>query len=268
MAKLSRTLSAPRVSAQGTLESPFLKRVAQRALNMSGYRIERLYPADYSPELISVIDRVVPFTMASVARTADTCAAIEYVVEHAVSGDIVECGVWRGGSTMAIALTLLRLGVQDRDLYLFDTFAGMPEPTDADVTRGGLRAHDEWTRTQDDEHNTWAYASMVDVEQALRSTGYDPSRVHLVKGLVEETIPDRAPAQISLLRLDTDWYESSKHELVHLFPRLTPGGVLILDDYGYWEGARQATDEYLRENGIRIMLHRSDASGRVGIKQP
>lgn len=266
-AKLSRTDGAKHVNARGTIEGPFLKSMVQRALNTCGYRIERLHPLDYSPGLISVIQRVAPYTMTSAARIADTCAAVEYVVENAIPGDVVECGVWRGGSMMAIALTLQRLGVRDRDLYLFDTFTGMPQPTDADVARGGLRARDEWTRTARGRSSIWAYASAKDVEKALASTGYDRGHIHLVKGLVEETVPDQAPAHISLLRLDTDWYESTKHELVYLFPRLMPGGVLILDDYGYWEGARKATDEYVQDNGIRIMLHRSDASGRIGIKQ-
>ena len=137
------------------------------------------------------------------------------------------------------------------------------------ISREGFAAHDEWARNQEDEQgrNVWAHASLADVERTLRETGYDSERLHLVKGLVEETVPDRAPAQISLLRLDTDWYESTKHELVHLFPRISTGGVLILDDYGYWTGARKATDEYLRDNNIRIMLHRSDSSGRIGVKQ-
>lgn len=267
MAKLIRTDRMRRVNARGTIEGPFLKGVVQRALHRLGYQIERLYPVDYAPELISVIRRVTPFTMTSVARIADTCAAVEYVVSNAIPGPIVECGVWRGGSMMAIALTLQRLGVRDRDLYLFDTFAGMPQPTDVDIASGGLRAHNEWIRTQRQQGSTWAHASMADVEHSLATTGYDPGHIHLVPGRVEDTIPDQAPAAISLLRLDTDWYESTKHELVHLFPRLMPGGVLILDDYGYWEGARKATDEYVHENNVRIMLHRSDRSGRIGIKQ-
>jgi O-methyltransferase len=244
-----------------------LKRFVQRALNKGGYRLERRYPADYSPELISLIERVTPYTMTSPARLADTCGAVEYIVDNAIPGDIVECGVWRGGSMMAIALTLQRREAADRDLYLFDTFAGMPEPTDADVSREGFLARDIWTRTQDQDRNIWAYASLEDVETSLRDTGYERERIHFVKGLVEETVPDQAPSQISLVRLDTDWYESTKHELVHLFPRLSVGGVLILDDYGYWAGARRATDEYLREQNIRIMLHRSDLSGRIGVKQ-
>ena len=80
----------------------------------------------------------------------------------------------------------------------------------------------------------------------MASTGYPPDRVRYVKGPVERTIPDRLPGgPIALLRLDTDWYESTRHELLHLFPLLSPGGVLIIDDYGHWSGARKAVDEYL-----------------------
>jgi O-methyltransferase len=99
------------------------------------------------------------------------------------------------------------------------------------------------------------------------STGYPAERVHLVEGRVEDTLPAAAPEEIALLRLDTDWYESTKHELVHLYPRLSPGGVLILDDYGHYEGARRAVDEYFESAGGRPLLTRVDYTGRVGIKR-
>ena len=100
----------------------------------------------------------------------------------------------------------------------------------------------------------------------MYSTGYDKSKIHLVKGKVEETIPKTLPERIALLRLDTDWYASTKHEMLHLFPRLVPGGVLILDDYGSWLGARKAVDEYIAENKVKIFLCRVDNSGRVAVK--
>jgi hypothetical protein len=87
-----------------------------------------------------------------------------------------------------------------------------------------------------------------------------------IKGKVEETIPEQAPAQIALLRLDTDWYESTYHELVHLYPRLSPGGILIIDDYGHWAGARKAVDEYFAEHRLNLFLHRIDYTGRICIK--
>ena len=100
----------------------------------------------------------------------------------------------------------------------------------------------------------------------MLSTGYDIARTHFVAGDVEQTIPGVVPEQISLLRLDTDWYESTRHELKHLYPRLIRGGVLIIDDYGHWKGARQAVDEYLAETGAKLLLNRIDYTGRAAVK--
>ena len=87
-----------------------------------------------------------------------------------------------------------------------------------------------------------------------------------IKGKVEETIPEIIPGKISLLRLDTDWYESTLHNLNHLFPLLSKGGILILDDYGHWQGARKAVDEYLEKNNVKILLNRIDYTGRIAVK--
>ena len=112
----------------------------------------------------------------------------------------------------------------------------------------------------------WSFSPIEETRRNVLSTGYSPDRVHFVKGPVEQTIPANAPETIALLRLDTDFYESTRHELIHLFPRLVPGGVLIIDDYGHWEGARQAVDEYFKENKIRMLLNRVDYTGRIGVK--
>jgi hypothetical protein len=87
----------------------------------------------------------------------------------------------------------------------------------------------------------------------------------LIAGKVEETLPEHAPESIALLRLDTDWYESTRHELEHLFPRVVAGGVLLLDDYGHWKGSRKAVDEYFAAQGITMLLNRVDYTGRLGI---
>ena len=105
------------------------------------------------------------------------------------------------------------------------------------------------------------------VKKNIFSIGYDPEKIHFVQGKVEDTIPATIPEKISLLRLDTDWYESTKHELEHLFPRLSKGGILILDDYGHWQGARKAADEYFNNNHISIFLSRADYTGRIAVKQ-
>jgi O-methyltransferase len=191
--------------------------------------------------------------------------AVEYLVARPVPGALVECGVWRGGSVMAAALTLLRLGVTDRDLYLFDTFTGMTEPGEEDVMQTGKRAADLLASGSPDSH-VWAIAPLDQVREAVLGVGYPEERIHFVQGRVEDTLPANAPAEIALLRLDTDWYSSTKHELVHLYPRLRSEGVLIVDDYGYWRGQRRAVDEYISDNSLTLLLNRIDNSGRIALK--
>ena len=168
---------------------------------------------------------------------------------------------------MAAARILLEEGDDTRELYLYDTFAGMTDPTTADVTDKGASANRWMRRYGRDEagHSKWCNASLDDVRQNIASTGFPLDRVTFVEGPVEATIPGVAPDRIAVLRLDTDWYESTAHELTHLFPRLAPGGVLILDDYGHWQGARRAVDEYLDKAGLHLLLHRIDYTGRMAV---
>jgi O-methyltransferase len=223
------------------------------------------FPADFEESDIELCRRVGPYTMTTPPRLYALVRAVEYVAARDISGAVVECGVWRGGSMMAVALMLLRLGKTDRELYLFDTFSGMTAPTDEDVKRSGERAADLLADGSADS-DIWAIASLDEVRAAVLAVGYPEERIHFVQGPVEETLPAEAPSEISLLRLDTDWYSSTKHELVHLYPRLTTGGVLILDDYGYWQGARRAVDEYLSENELTLLLNRVDNTARIAVK--
>ena len=226
-------------------------------------RTERL-PADYDAEAKRVIRAVRPFTMTSAEKLFALILATRYVTRHGIEGDVVECGVWRGGSMQAVARTLLDAGDTSRDLHLFDTYEGMPPASEKDVRHDGRPAAD-LLASLPKTSKTWAVASLDDVREGFASVGYPAERVHFVKGLVEETVPEHAPERISILRLDTDWYESTRHELEHLYPRLVSGGVLILDDYGWWEGARQAVDEFLADSGERLLLLRA-ASGRIAVK--
>lgn len=197
--------------------------------------------------------------MTSTERIHALVHAVRHVVRNRVGGDMVECGVWKGGSVMAMALTLLQLGERERSLYLFDTFSGMTPPGDVDVDFQGQQAHVILDTVR-------CEASQQEVENAVLSTGYDREKIHFVRGRVEETIPINAPESIALLRLDTDWYESTQHELQHLFPRLARGGVIIVDDYGHWRGARRAVDEYIAQHQIPLLLHRIDYTGRIAVK--
>ena len=164
---------------------------------------------------------------------------------------------------MAVADTLKRVGETDRQLLLFDTFTGLPDPSEQDVCFSGQSAESVINDcAKFDPEVAFCIASLEEVQANMKSTGYPEENTHYFKGMVEETLPANAPEKIAILRLDTDWYESTKHELIHLFPRLVDGGVLLIDDYGHWEGARQAVDEYLTENRIGMMLHRVDYTGR------
>jgi O-methyltransferase len=222
-------------------------------------------PLDFEQSDVELYERVAGHTMTPPARIYALTRAVEYVVRRRVPGAIVECGVWRGGSMMAAALTLLRLGATDRDLYLFDTFAGMTAPGSEDVTLAGDAAADLLVGA-DPDSDLRAEAGIENVRAGMLSIGYPAEKIHLVEGAVEETLPDAAPTQIALLRLDTDWYASTKHELHHLYPRLGTGGILIVDDYGYWRGARTAVDEYLQEENVYLLLNRIDNSARIAIK--
>ncbi len=226
------------------------------------------FRSDFEPENATIIRQVQPYTMTTPDRVYALIQAVKYIAENDIKGSMVECGAWRGGSMMAAALVLQRHHRRDIDLYLYDTFEGMPPPDSNDFDSRGKAASTQLAETPRNRDSTlWAYAPLEDVRGNLARTGYDDSRLHFIKGKVEDTLPAQAPdGPIALLRLDTDWYASTKHELEHLYPKLTPGGVLILDDYGWWKGSKQAYDEYAKENGVRILLNRIDNAGRIAVK--
>jgi len=219
----------------------------------------------FDTDVQAIFAAVRSYTMTSIDRIDALVNAVRYVVGHGVPGDIVECGVWRGGSMMAIAHVLKALGTQRR-LHLFDTFAGMPPPSLHDVDLRGRAAIDILATENRQSSEVWAYSPIEDVRKNMSSTGYDGSLVRFVPGRVEDTLPSESPECISLLRLDTDWYASTLHEMRHLFPRLARGGVLIIDDYGHWQGAKRAVDEYVAENRLRLLLNRIDYTGRIAVK--
>jgi O-methyltransferase len=222
--------------------------------------------ASLTPEEKEICGLVEGFTMTSVERVVSLIDAVRYVVGNRISGDVVECGVWRGGSMMVIAETLKRLGDTSRDLYLYDTFEGMTAPTGKDTQFDGKPAAELFEEITA-ENGAWCDAGIDEVSRNLSRTQYPDSRIKLIEGKVEETIPSIIPHEIALLRLDTDWYESTLHELEHLYPRLVSGGVLVIDDYGHWQGAKAATDEYFsRVPGRKPFLHRIDYTGRLVIK--
>ena len=250
-----------------------IKALAQKTLNTFGYALVKTtyqtgpLPHDMDEEFQSIYEKARPHTMTSVNRMYELYKAVQYLVKASIPGDIVECGVWKGGSSIVAALTLISMGDTDRRIWLYDTFEGMPEPGEEDIRSiDGLKATQAWSTLKPNEESKWIYSPLEEVQTNIYSTGYPKANISFVKGKVEETIPANVANQIALLRLDTDWYESTYHELQHLFPRVSNQGVLIIDDYGWWKGSRTATDQYFSENNINLFLHRIDDSGRLALK--
>jgi len=226
----------------------------------------RLGLSNLEPEFRALYEQCRQYTMTSWERLYALYKSVQYLVENKIPGDIVECGVWRGGSMKLSAHVLLALGVTDRNLFLYDTFEGMTEPDpEVDVDASGNKAANDWLEVQR-RGVKWSYAPIEEVRDVIAGTGYPMDKVVFVKGPVEDTIPATVPDRISLLRLDTDWYSSTKHEIEHLYPRLSAHGVLLLDDYGHYQGARRAIDEYFDRVGKRPFLTRIDYSCRAAIK--
>jgi hypothetical protein len=262
------------MSNWSTIQVGRVLRTTQRVARRYGVDIRRHreFPSDFDPDTRDVHRRVEKFTLVSPERTHALCSSIAYLEHFGIPGDIVECGVWKGGSMMAAAIVLNRLDSHGRDLWLYDTYEGLPAPGEMDVDALGNSASEQMrTRspnllpTRQDGQEHFAYASLDDVRRNMGTVAYAAGEVHFVKGLVEQTIPESVPDQIALLRLDTDFYSSTKHELEHLVPRMAPGGVLIVDDYGTWLGAQRAVDEFLAESGLPLYLCRIDTTARLAV---
>ncbi len=219
-----------------------------------------------TPEERALLEAVKPFTMTSVESLWGTLISVRYVARNAIAGAFVECGVWRGGQSALAATVFLKENAL-RDVWLFDTFAGMTAPTEADVNVFGQSSMKTYERSRKGDGSTWAYASLDDVRETMRKTGYPSDKLHFVKGPVESTLRgENLPDPIAVLRLDTDWYESTRDEMDILYPRLVSGGVLIIDDYGHYAGARQAVDEYFAAQKVSPLLLPIDYSGRIYVK--
>lgn len=217
---------------------------------------------DKDPVFMDLYQQVMPYTMTSKEAVFALYTSVNYVLDQNIPGDIVECGVWRGGSSLLVALMMKARNISDRKLYLYDTFQGMPTPTEFDVDKRGNTGFEMMEQYGDDIG--WCYALLDDVKAAFSAHNFD-FEILFVQGDVVETLATIKPETISILRLDTDWYESTAAELEQLYPQLSKGGVLIIDDYGSWEGSRKATDDYFNKVSAP-MLTRIDREVRLGIK--
>lgn len=220
------------------------------------------------PSFVQLYEDVQHATQTSVAMSYALRLATKYIVEAKIPGDVVECGVWRGGSAAIAAATLREAGDLTRTIWLYDTFNWTWDtPLDVDelqLPSGDVKLADlleSVTGSVQDEDSDQA-----SVVATVCGNGYPSERVRCVEGLVQNTIPDDSPSSIALLRLDTDLYDSTRHELEHLYPRLSIGGVLIVDDYGKYSGATKAVDEYFAKLDAPVLLNRIDTQGRMCVK--
>jgi hypothetical protein len=161
---------------------------------------------------------------------------------------------------------LIGLNQTDRNFWVFDTFEGMPEPDSLDKNFKQTSAQKLLNEEEKEKSLTWAYSNYEETTSNILSARYPAEKINFIKGLVEDTIPQTPINKIAILRLDTDWYSSTKFELEQLYPKLVKGGVLIIDDYGHWEGCKKAVDEYFTNNNISVFMNRIDYTGRLIIK--
>jgi len=224
------------------------------------------FPVELDQEEQEIIAYILErrLSMTSVESLATTLMACKHAVSRDIPGDFVECGVWRGGNALLAAWAFRHFGA-DKKVFLFDTFAGMTAPSDKDCDPSLMQIFLDHQRQT---HNEWVYASLEDVKGNFKGANLLTEGVVFVQGSVLETLvhEENLPTRISVLRLDTDWYESTKKELEVLYPRLSIGGSLIIDDYGFFVGARNATEDYFALNGGRPFLQPVDSTVRAGVK--
>lgn len=260
-----------------------MKTIVQKLFNYFGYHLSRVNKKRSDREI--VLSKIIPeindfedrtihiclkYSMTNAERMWAIVQSLKRITEKKIPGDIVECGVWRGGNILLFSLLLKEYGIK-KNIWAYDTYEGMSEPTAADISFRGAEARKildhEPKVLVGDRHNIWCYSALEEVRENILTHTTNIDHIKFVKGKVEETLQgeENLPKQIALLRLDTDWYESTKAELEILYPRLVSGGILIIDDYGHWRGSRKAVDEYFA--GKNVFLHRIDYTCRLLIKE-
>jgi O-methyltransferase len=194
------------------------------------------------------------FSMMQVTGFYNLFQSMRYIADRKLRGDIVECGCFLGGASVFIGLMRRMLNMENKTIYLCDTFEGPPEGID-DLFLGTPQ------RTGPPLPNYHQSVRELIVDKLGEDHGFV-----FVPGKVEDTLPSYAKTDLSLIRLDTDYYSSTRVELEVLYPMLVKGGVVIIDDYGYYQGARQATDQYFGNQKSRPLLNRIDNGVWAGVK--
>lgn len=198
---------------------------------------------------------VSPLSMTSQTRIHCLFDSLEYVRNLNIDGDYVECGVWKGGNILGIIKYLENYNVF-RNIWLYDTFKGMTKPQDVDINHNNDKA--EYILS-----SVLCCSTIDEVKYNLSTTAYPQDKIKFIVGDVCETLIDNenVPNKIAFLRLDTDWYSSTKIELEKLWPKLEIGAPCIIDDYGHWKGCKKAVDEFFNNLPIEHEFEHIDYTG-------
>lgn len=231
------------------------------------------WPVEFTKEEREMVSYVLDsdLTMVSPERLFSILFSLRWIEENEIPGDVVECGVWRGGASILTGLWLKHNGIRNRKIWLYDTFSGMTVSGPDDVrTRDGKGYSEilvEHEKKGMGDAGVRAFASIESVRKNFSDAGLDLNQTEFIEGDVGLTlrVEENLPARIAFLRLDTDWYESTSVELEILYPKLQLGGPLLIDDYGYFDGARKAVDQYFKR-APRPFFHLDDEYGRTGLK--
>ena len=248
-----------------------MKKFIKDSLSKLGLQISRMdrkirYPIEFTKRDIEIFNYVNErdLTMIGKQRMFSNVLIAKWITLNELEGDFVECGVWRGGSTLLVKMIFEEYGNNSK-VWLFDTFKGMTEPSDDDINFAGQLAKDKYFKSKKKDYVDWAYASYHEVKEIFLKSGVNIQDCEFVKGDVLKTIPEYHDKlkKISFLRLDTDWYESTRIELDYFYPKIVNNGFLVIDDYGHWGGSRKATDEYFSEKNIHNFKNIIDYSSRM-----
>lgn len=234
----------------------------------SWYKRNEHLIAEISQIELDIVKSISNYSMSTPANHWAIIQSIKHISKNNIDGDFVECGVWKGGNIILFKLILDLLKL-NKNIYAFDTFEGMPEPGEKDFDLKNIDAKKTFDKYKNKDIK-WCYSTLDEVKSNIKSFNANYIETYnFVKGKVEETLNDEKnlPNKISLLRLDTDFFDSTKKELEVLFPKLVSGGVLIIDDYGHWKGAKKAVDQYFELDKNFLWLHRIDYASRLLIKK-
>lgn len=203
------------------------------------------------------------YSMTSVERIEFLYKSLEYIRENKIKGDYVECGVWKGGNIIGMIKYLEYYNNLNNNIWAYDTFSGMTDPESVDIDLNNNNSVDILNNEL-----VKAYCSLDEVKNNVNnfSKKYPKENIKYIVGDVSETlmVEENLPDTISLLRLDTDWYKSTKIELEVLYDRLSDNGILIIDDYGHWRGCKKAVDEFFQ--GKEFKFEKIDYTGIALIK--